>query len=98
MIQTKDFEINHPKDVGRFFFWLVFDCKIYLHPEDNFADYVDMETGEPTFNDKQCDMYNEIMDECFEVCEKYNRDIFEIAMRVLRLHCYCDGLDALAGL
>ena len=95
-IQTKDFQINTPHDVGRFFVWLMFDCGINLHPDDNFFDYVD-DNGTPCFNDKQADMYNEIMDECFEVCERFSRDIYEISIRVAQLYHYCDGNDTLAN-
>ncbi|MBQ8713107.1 MAG: hypothetical protein IJ551_09870 [Prevotella sp.] len=98
MVETKDFTINLPEDVGRFFFWLVFDCKINFHPDDNFADYVCEATGETTFNDKQADMYNEVMDECFKVCEQYQRDIYEIAFRTFKLYHYCDGNDTLANM
>lgn len=95
-MQTKGFQIETPHDVGQFFFWLVFDCRVNFHPDDNFYDYVD-ENRNQSFNDKQCDMYNEIMDKCFEICEKYHRDIYEIAMRVLQLFHYCDGNDTLAN-
>lgn len=97
MIQTKNFNIETPHDVARFFFWLMFDCKVNFHPDENFNDYISLETNENPFNDKQTDMYNEIMDECFEVCEKYGRDIYEISIKVAQLFHYCDGNDTLAN-
>lgn len=98
MIKTREFQINLPEDVGRFFFWLVFDCKVNFHPDDGFESYVCERTGKATFSDKQCEMYNDIMDKCFDVCEKYDRDIYEIAQRVLGLYHYCDRNDALADI
>ena len=31
-------------------------------------------------------------------CEKYDRDIYEIASRVFKLYHYCDGNDTLANI
>lgn len=98
MIETKDFTINLPEDVGRFFFWLVFECRVNFHPDDDFADYVCEATGEATFTKEQAEKYNGVMERCFEVCEKYGRDIYEIAIRTFGLFHYCDCNDALADI
>lgn len=94
----EQFKIEKPEDVGRFFFWLVFDCKVNFHPDDDFADYVSEATGEATFTKEQADMYDKVMDECFRVCEQYRRDIYEIAIRTFQLYHYCDCNDVLAGI
>lgn len=97
-IETHDFEILYPEDVARFFMWLVFDCKINFHPDDDFEQYENMETHELTFSEDDARYYNYTMRECFDVCEKYNRSIYEIATRVLKLYHYCDGNDTLANI
>lgn len=94
----KEFEIKLPEDVGRFFFWLVFDRKVNFHPDEDFEEYEDLETHEYTFSDDEARYYNYTMSECFDVCEKYNRDIYEIATRVFKLYHYCDGNDTLANI
>lgn len=98
MIETKDFTINLPEDVGRFFFWLVFECRVNFHPDDSFDSYVSLKTGEQTFTKEQADKYDAVMERCFEVCEQYQRDIYEIAIRTFKLFHYCDCNDALAGI
>lgn len=94
----KEFEIKSPEDVGRFFFWLVFDCKINFHPDDDFGQYENLETHEPTFSDGEARYYNYTMSECFDICEKHGRDIYAIANSVLKLYHYCDGNDTLANI
>ena len=98
MIEIRDFTIKLPEDVGRFFFWLVFDCKVNFHPDDDFENYVCEKTGERTFTDEQCRRLNAVMEECFRVCEQYRRDIYEIGIRTFGLYHYCDCNDTLANL
>lgn len=98
MTEMKEFAIKLPEDVGRFFFWLVFDCKVNFHPDEDFENYVSEKTGERTFSDEQCRSLNAAMEESFKVCEQYQRDIYEIAIRTFGLYHYCDGNDALANL
>lgn len=94
-IQTKSFEIKTPHDVAQFFMWLAFDCHLNFHPDDNIIECLD-ESDEPVFTDKQCDMYNDIMDQCFEVCEKFDRNIYTIASSIMGLYSYCDCNDEMA--
>lgn len=94
----KEFEIKLPEDVARFFFWLVFDMRISFHPDDDFEQYVNDQTHQYVFSDNEARHYNYTMKECFDVCEKYNRDIYQIGCSVLSLFHYCDGNDALANL
>ena len=96
-METREFKISLPEDVGRFFFWLVFDCKLNFHPDDDFEEYENRETGEITFSDESARYYNYTMRECFEVCEKHDRDIYEIANRIINLYHYCDCNDVLAN-
>ena len=98
VMETKDFQVKAPEDVAKFFFWLVFDCRLNFHPDDRFDNYVSIENGQQTFTDEQCAKYDKVMDDCFEVCEKHNRDIYEIASRVIALFYYCDGNDYLANI
>lgn len=38
----------------------------------------------PTFTPEEAAKYNALMDECFDVCEKENADIYEIMGEYLR--------------
>lgn len=79
-----------PQDVAQFFFYLVFERKCNVNPDDNFADYVD-ENGNKSFNDEEVECYERMMETSFDICETYHVDIYEICMRILALFHFCDG-------
>ena len=41
-------------------------------------DYVSYEDGSPTFSDKDVEIGNRLMEECFNVCESNGIDVYEI--------------------
>ncbi len=86
----KRFLIILPEDVAKFFFWLVFERRIDIHPDDTVSQYVNIQTKEPTFSFDEALYYDKVRESCFDVCEKHNVDIYGIAMRVLNLFYYCD--------
>lgn len=64
-------EISHiktPADVKVFFPHIVFEKHVSFHPDDDFADKT------PVFNEH--DLYNRLMDESFDACEKANSVIY----------------------
>lgn len=76
-------QINTIDQVKDFFDYLATERKVNFHPDDDFADYFDVNTKEPTFNAKEVAVLNRMMDESFEVCEANQTDIYELAMRAL---------------
>lgn len=91
----KTFDIRTPVDVGKFFFWIVFEKNINFHPDDPFSSYSDGD--DPTFSPGEESYYDEVMKQCFEVCETYDRDIYKIAMVATGAYCYCDGNEEMAS-
>lgn len=83
MEYNKESHIATVKDVEVFFNHLLEERKVSFHPDDDFADYVNMETGEPTFTPDEVLLYNRLMDESFEVCEKNNVEIYELGLNKL---------------
>lgn len=79
-----DSHLQTVKDVETFFRHLVFERKVNFHPDDVFESYVNTETKEPSFSSPQCDVYNRLMDESFEVCDKEGVDIYEIGLNELQ--------------
>lgn len=71
------------EEVEDFFRYLVNDRKVNLNPDDNFVDYVNLETKEPTFSEYEVRLFNEMMDEAFDFCEDNGYDIYEIAYDIL---------------
>ena len=86
-----EFKINTIEDVGKFFIWLVFEKRLDFHPDDDFGEYENYETHEPTFTNEEVRYYNDVMNECFNVCEKYKRDIYVISSHVYALYYYCES-------
>ena len=53
-------------------------CHVSFHPDDDFADYVYFADKTPVFNEQEVMLYNRLMDESFDACEKANADIYSI--------------------
>lgn len=83
------FKIKKPEDVAKFFFWLVFEKDINIHPDDPLNQCVNLETKDLTFTGISGLYYESKRQECLEVCEKYGVDIYQIATRVLNLFYFC---------
>lgn len=96
VFDIQEFNIQTPLDVGRFFAWIVFEKHINFHPDDSFGDYEDTETYEPLFSQETADYYDKTMRQCFDICEKYDRDIYEISRIVSGMYCYCTCNDEMA--
>lgn len=67
-------------DVKVFFHHIVVEKHVSFHPDDDFADYVDSSVENPIFNEQEVVLYNRLMDESFDVCEKANVDIYSIGL------------------
>ena len=74
----ESYSIETIVDVQNLAKYLYNDRKVAFHPDDNFADYVSDETGKQTFSDEEIPIFIRLMDECFLVCERENRDIYEV--------------------
>ena len=80
MKYTTNSHINSVKEVEKFFQYLVEERKLNFHPDEDFMNYVSYSSGERTFSDEECQLYNRLMDECFEVCKKAEVDIYGVGM------------------
>ena len=74
--------IRTTADVEQFFRYLIEDEKVNFHPDDNFHDYIDMDTRQKSFSDAECSLYNRLMGECFDACAKEGVEIYGIALDV----------------
>lgn len=63
---------------------------VSFHPDDNFNDYINFETREPCYSKAEAEKRNELMNECFEICEKEGVDIYDIMLEVTLVET---GLD-----
>lgn len=71
-------------DVASFFEHLLNERKVSFHPDDDFAEYVSNVTGETTFTAQEVEVYNKLMSESFEVCNKEDVDIYSIGLTSMR--------------
>lgn len=67
-------------DVKRFFMYLMEDLRVVYHPDFQFEDYIEKETNAPVFTVEECKILNRLMDDCFEICEIWDADIYSISL------------------
>ncbi len=84
MVYNPESHISSVEDVKAFFHHLVNERSLNFHPDDDFAEYVNHTDGNPTFSESEVTLYNRLMDESFDVCEKDNVDIYEIGLAELQ--------------
>ena len=74
----EDYNIKTLEDVQNFAKYLYYERGVAFHPDDDFADYENTETHEPTFTAKEVVLFNRLMEQCFDVCVQNGKDIYEV--------------------
>ncbi len=85
MQYNNESKIKTVDEVKEFFHHLVNERKVNFHPDDRFEDYLSPRDGHNMFTLEECALYNHLMDESFEICEKNNADIYAIGLDFLQL-------------
>lgn len=70
--------ITKVEEVASFARQLILEEKISVHPDDDFKDYIFCDTKQPIYSDTEAEVRNQLMNQCFEVCEQNNIEIYEI--------------------
>ncbi len=83
MKYNKSSHIKSVKEVETFFHHIVEERRINFHPDTSFEEYVSNETKQTSFSKEECQIYNRLMEESFDICEKSNVDIYEIGIKEL---------------
>jgi hypothetical protein len=55
---------------------------VNFHPDDDLNEYKNLDTNKPTYTKEKADFRNELMNQCFAVCEKNGVDIYDIMCEV----------------
>lgn len=84
MQYNKESKIATVDDVKEFFQHLINDRKLNFHPDDRFEDYVSHTDRSNTFSQEECVIYNRLMDESFNTCEKSGEDIYAIGVELMQ--------------
>jgi hypothetical protein len=71
-------EIKTLQDVVEFAKYLVEVESLNFHPDDDFKDYVKIETSTPTYTAEEAEIRNNLMNQAFDVCNKAGVEIYEI--------------------
>lgn len=74
-------EIKSLEDISEFVAQLVKE-ELNYHPDDDFENYVNIETGEPSYTLRQASLRNRLNIQCFEVCESAGADLYDISMEI----------------
>lgn len=77
MQYNKDSHINNVDDVRKFFHYIVEERNVNFNPDDMFRDYM-LADGSNAFTPEECEIYNRLVEEAFNICDKENVDIYEI--------------------
>jgi hypothetical protein len=70
-------------DVEVFFSYLINEESLNFHPDEDFHNYINLETGFPSYSLVKAQLRNQLMFSSFEVCEKENGDIYSIGIELL---------------
>jgi len=70
--------ITKIEDVASFAKYLIHEEKLSVHPDDNFFEYENYETQLPFYTKEEAVLRNKLMNQCFDVCEQNNIEIYEI--------------------
>jgi hypothetical protein len=74
-------EISTLDNVKEFVVQLIAEGLNY-HPDDDFENYVNIETGEPSYTTTEASLRNRLNIQCFVVCESAGADIYDISMEI----------------
>lgn len=71
-------EINTIEDVKLFAFQLVNEEKLSFHPDDDFSNYINLETMKPLYSEEEVQFMNQLTEKCFDICKQFSADIYEL--------------------
>lgn len=81
--------INNPQDVIAFAKQLVKEG-VNFHPDEDFKNYINIETSEPTYTEKEAELRNNLMAQCIATCEKNGIDVYDTMSEVVLIET---GMD-----
>lgn len=83
----ENLQIVSMRDVAEFTVYCYRGLSVSLHPDDAFIEYIDVKTKQPAFTPKHAKLLDRRMDECFQVCEKHDMDIYDFMLNLYNILC-----------
>ena len=74
-------DIQTLRDV-KHFFKLLKKYNISFHPDDDFDNYISLPGPKQSFSPSEASRLDAVMDQCFQVCNVKDVDIYEIAIKI----------------
>jgi len=90
-------QIQTSEDVKAFAKQLIAEG-VSFHPDDDFNDYVNFKEDKPCYSKEEADLKNELMNNCFKVCEKEGVDIYDLMLEVTLIETGMDKIIPLPSL
>lgn len=75
------------EDVQKFFNDL-HEEGLNFHPDDDFNNYINIDTREPTYTTDEAAERNKLLDQAFDVCDKNGVDIYELCIDIFMADFY----------
>lgn len=75
--------IQTTSDVEHFFKYLIERESLNLHPDEDFKNYINLDTHLPTYSPEEAEFRNKLMEACFEICDEEEADIYQIGFQFL---------------
>ncbi len=90
--------LNQIKSVAdvEYFARLLVEEGANFHPDNDFLEFVNFETGEPTYTSEEAELRNMLMERAFEVCEKEEKDIYSVMQRIMMIETGMDQFITLS--
>jgi hypothetical protein len=60
------------------------------HPDEDFYNYVNMETGLPAYTTEEAAKRNRLMNQCFGICDAAGQDVYNVMQEIFLIET---GLD-----
>lgn len=76
-------EITTITDVEKFFNHLLEKESLNFHPDEDFENYINLNSQLPTYTKEGAEMRNRLMEKSFMVCEQTGIDIYQIGFQKL---------------
>lgn len=79
-------KIQNIGDVEEFFTHLLDLESLNFHPDNDFKDYICREganANSPSYTQEEAELRNDMLAQCFEVCERAGVDIYDIGFQLL---------------
>lgn len=76
-------KIQTTSDVEQFINSLIIKENLNFHPDEDFRNYIHLDTGLPSYSIPEAILRNKLLSECFQICKKEGVDIYQIGRQTL---------------